>query len=168
MTDARPVDAEVEEEWATVGAPTKPRRLAPQTTLTRPEFHTQTTTSTVTSTAVVSNKPDEEPLNISVKKVIRFGKDDLLAMRPRASELLPSISENVIPEMVSAEAIDPEVSKNNSRITSSAGCTYVPYFARVCLDFANENVCYIAKQLSLTIICHLLYFCTVTTIFYTK
>lgn len=97
---------EGEEEWATVGAPSKPRRLAPQTTLTRPEFVAQSAGAS-NNTNNASNKADDEAARIAREKVVRFTRDELVEFRPKNSEILSSMSD--IPDIISLEAIDPEV-----------------------------------------------------------
>jgi len=104
MSGNLPSDADGEDEWATVGAPAKPRRLAPQTTLTRPEFVAQPAGASSSNTP---NKVDEEAAKASAKNVVRFSRDELLEFRPKNSEVLASMSD--IPDIISLEPIDPEV-----------------------------------------------------------
>ena len=95
---------EGEEEWATVGAPAKPRRLAPQTTLTRPEFVQQPAGASNTN---ASNKSDDAAGKMVNKNIVRFTRDELVEFRPKNSEILASMSN--IPDIISLEALEPEV-----------------------------------------------------------
>ena len=101
MSDNTSPEADGEEEWATVGAPIKPRRLAPQTNLVKPDF-------IATPSAVSTNDKDNNEDEASKKAIIRFTREELVQLRPPSSSLLACMED--IADIISVDAIEPEVS----------------------------------------------------------
>ena len=100
-------EGDIEEEWAVVGAPAKPRRLAPQTTMQKPDFIATTAPTNVGHASEVSpgglvmgsgdrnnhdikshstfnNTAYDEDLK---RKVIRWSRDELLHYRPSSNSI---------------------------------------------------------------------------------
>lgn len=101
MSDNISPEVDGEEEWATVGATIKPRRLAPQTNLVKPEF-------IATPSAVTTHEKDNKEDETSKKAMIRFTRDELVKLRPSSSKLLACMED--IADIISVDAIEPEVS----------------------------------------------------------
>jgi hypothetical protein len=100
MENTVPPEVEGEDEWSTVGAASKPRRLAPQSTIIRPDFAVPS--STAPKEAVV---PVEK--EVVVKKIVKYTRDELVSLRPAASESLDCMKD--LTDIVCKDTLEPEV-----------------------------------------------------------